>query len=183
MKSLADNLRLQYTEHDQPELLITLKLTRREAQEAAGALKEVLARGKLLAMEVKPYRAKRSLDANAMLWSILSEMAAALSTTKDELYLEVLERYGVFTHIVVKPEMVDRVMREWRTVRSLGEVTVNGKTGVQLQCYFGSSTYNTKEFSVLLEGVIQDARDLGIDVITESEKQLLLSEWGEKEGK
>lgn len=58
---------------------------------------------------VKQRREKRSLDANAALWKMLSMMADKLHTTKDELYLEVLDRYGVFTHVVVKPNIVERV--------------------------------------------------------------------------
>lgn len=178
MRALADNIRLQFNDHDQPELLLTLKISRREAQVNAGALKEILTKGKMLIVEIRQYRAKRSLDANGMMWAILAQMAAVLGTTKDELYLEMLDRYGVFTHIVVKPSVVERIKQEWRTVRALGEVTINGKTGIQLQCYFGSSTYDTKEFSDLLNGVIEEAKAIGIDVIAEAEKELLLSEWG-----
>ena len=63
-----------------------------------------------------------------------------LETTKDELYLIMLGKYGVFTHTVVKPNVVERVKEEWKLVKEeLGQVTVNGQTGIQLQCYFGSS--------------------------------------------
>ena len=131
-----------------------------------------------LDIEIKKHREKRSLDANAALWKMLSMMADALHTSKDELYIEMLSRYGVFTHIVVKPSVVERVKQEWRTVRELGEVTINGKTGVQLQCYFGSSTYDTKEFSTLLNGVIDEAKALGIDFISSEDKARMLAEWG-----
>ncbi|MCW4016033.1 MAG: hypothetical protein NWF06_06670, partial [Candidatus Bathyarchaeota archaeon] len=96
----------------------------------------------------------------------------------EQVYMEMLNRYGVFTHIVVKPEVVERVKQEWKLVSELGEVTINGKTGIQLQCYFGSSTYNTKEFSVLLDGVITEAKEQGIEVISAAERTILLQEWG-----
>ncbi len=132
---------------------------------------------KLLSIVVKLFRNKRSLDANAALWLLLGEMAARLNTSKDELYLEVLDRYGVFTFIAVKPAVVERVKREWRTVRELGEVTVNGQTGIQLQCFFGSSTYDSREFSVLLNGVIEEAKEMGIYLISDSDRDLMLREW------
>ena len=178
MKATA--IRLTYTEDNKPEITLTLDLPRREAQEAVSKAKAVLAKGKSLEVTIRQHRQKRSLDSNSYMWLLLSKMADALHTTKDELYLEMLARYGVFTHIVVKPEIVERVKAEWRTVRELGEVTVNGKTGMQLQCFFGSSTYNSKEFSVLLDGVISEAKELGIEVISEEEKDLLLEEWGAK---
>lgn len=138
---------------------------------------EIVDNGKILDISIKQYRKKRSLDANGMLWVILNEIAIVLGTSKDEVYLEMLSRYGVFTHVIVKLEVVEKIKREWRTVKELGEVTVNGQTGIQLQCYFGSSTYNTKEFSTLLEGVIYEAKELGIDTITDREKEELLSKW------
>lgn len=132
----------------------------------------------LLSIEIKKYRERRSKDANAYSWVLLQKLAEKLNTTKDELYLIMLERYGVFTHIVVKPNLVDRVKNEWRTVRELGEIEVNGKKGIQLQCYFGSSTYNTKEMSVYIDGIVSECEELGIETLTPKELSLLKSEWG-----
>jgi len=131
-------------------------------------------------VEIEPLKKKRSLDANGYLWVLLQKIAEALHTTKDEIYLEMLSRYGVFTHIVVKPNVVERVKDEWRTVRELGEVTINGKTGIQLQCFFGSSTYDSKEFSVLLDGVISEAKELGIETLSQSEADRMIKEWGKR---
>ena len=107
-------------------------------------------------------------------------MAEILHTTKDELYLEMLDRYGIFTHIVVKPNVVERVKQEWKTVREIGEVTINGKTGIQLQCYFGSSSYDSKEFSTLLDGVIQEGKEIGIEFISKQDQIRMIEEWGKK---
>jgi hypothetical protein len=178
MKAIVNNIRLQYGEDDKPQIVLSLQMPRREAQEAVSKLKEILSKGKHLQVEIKQYRAKRSLDANAYLWVLLQQMAEVLNTSKDELYLEMLSRYGVFTHIIVKPNMVEKVKQEWRTVRELGEVTVNGQTGVQLQCYFGSSTYNSKEFSMLLDGVISEAKELGIEVMPPAEIESMKQAWG-----
>lgn len=131
-----------------------------------------------LVIEAKPYRPKRSLDANAALWLLLGKMAEVLGTTKDELYLEMLKRYGKFTHIIVKPNAVDRFMQEYRTAVILGDVEVNGKSGVQIQCYYGSSTLDSKEFSVLLDGVISEADEIGIKLISAEERDRVISEWG-----
>lgn len=174
----ANSIKIQYPEDaKQMEIVLTTFRSQQIIQEIL-KLKEIVINGKELTVEIKQYRKKRSLDANGMLWSILGEMAGLLGTSKDELYLEMLNRYGVFTHIIVKSDVVEKVKSEWRTVRELGEVEVNGKTGIQLMCFFGSSTYDSKEFSILLDGVISEAKELGIDVITEDEKQRLLNEWG-----
>lgn len=174
MNITANNIRLIYTEQGKAEIILSTDQSRIDIS----PLKEVVAKGKALAVEVKQYRQKRSLDANAYLWVLLQKIAEAVNSSKDEVYLQMLERYGVFTHIVVKPHMVDKVRQEWRTVRELGEVTVNGKTGMQLQCFFGSSTYNTKEMSVLIDGVVSECKELGIETMTPDELAGLKNEWG-----
>lgn len=144
-------------------------------------LAKLTGEGKKLRVDIKQYRKKRSLDANGMMWAVLNDMAAAMGTSKDEVYLEMLDRYGVFTHIVVKPEVVGKVKKEWKITRELGEVMINGKKGIQLQCYFGSSTYNTKEFSVLLDGVISEAREIGIETLEDAEINRLVKQLDESE--
>lgn len=131
-----------------------------------------------LDLKVTRWRNKRSLDANAYFWKLAGLMAEALGTSKDEIYLMILERYGVYTHLIVKPKAVDRIKREWRTVIDLGEVTVNGQTGIQLQCFFGSSTYDSKEMSRLIDGTIHDAKTLGISTETPEEIARMKEEWG-----
>ena len=140
-------------------------------------LRKIVDSDKVKSIEIKNKSKKRSLDANAALWVMLEKMAVKLRTTKDELYLDMLDRYGVFTHIIVKKEAVYRIKNEWRTVRELGEITVNGVTGVQLQCFYGSSNYNTKEFSRLLEGVIDEAKTLNIDFISKQDMIMMMEEW------
>ena len=129
--------------------------------------------------ELKIFRGRRSLDANAYLWVLLGQMADVLHTDKWDIYLEMLSRYGVFTHVIVKPEAVDRIKSEWRAVTELGEVTVNGKTGVQLQCYYGSSVYDTKEMSRLIDGVVDECKELGIETATPDELARMKREWNQ----
>lgn len=141
-------------------------------------LREATAKGKQLSVEIKQHRKRRSLNANAYLWVLLGKMAEVLRTSKDELYLMMLERYGVYTHIIVKPHVVEQVKAQWRTVRELGEVIVNGQKGIQLQCYFGSSTYDTKQMSVLIDGVVSECQELGIDTLPPDEIQMMKNQWG-----
>ena len=175
MKVLVNDIKLQYDENREAEIVLKAK-GNIQIQE----LKDIIAKGKQLVVELKQYRQRRSLDANGYLWLILGEMASILHTTKDELYLKMLEDYGVYTFIVVKENVVERVKSEWKTVKEIGEVIINGQTGIQLMCFFGSSTYNTKEFSTLLDGVIQEAKELGIETMTPSELSLIKSQWGGK---
>lgn len=178
MKATSNSIRVQYTETGKAEIVISTNLNRFQVQPEIEKLKAITGKGKSLDIEIKQHREKRSLDANAYFWVLLSEMAGVLRTTKDELYLLMLERYGVFTHVIVKPEAAEILKKEWRLVRDLGEVLVNGKTGIQLQCYIGSSQYDSKQMSRLIEGAVSEAQELDIDTMTEKERQLMLQEWG-----
>ena len=132
-----------------------------------------------LSIKAVKHRNKRSLDANAYCWVILQKIAEVLHQDKWNVYLEMLGKYGVFTHIIVKPNVVDKVKEEWRTVKELGEVSVNGMTGIQLQCYFGSSTYNTKDMSVLIDGIVYEAKELGIETLPPDELERMKIEWNQ----
>ena len=120
--------------------------------------------------DISEHKEKRSLSANGLLWSCLGEIAAALRTDKWDVYLQMLKRYGTYTYICVKPNMVEAVKKQWRECEELGHVDIKGQDSVQMLCYFGSSTMTSKEFSVLLDGVISEMKELGL--LTPSEKDL-----------
>lgn len=135
-------------------------------------------KGTAYVAQIQQKRDKRSLNANAYAWTLMDKMAEVLRTDKDSVYLTMLERYGRCTYIAVIPEAAERVKETWRTARELGEVTVNGKAGIQLQCYYGSSTYNTKEMSRLIDGIVSECKDLGIETMTPEELARIKEEWG-----
>lgn len=176
MKAISNGIRIQFDRNVKPELVISI--TSKEPLLHLPELDEALAKEKLLDVEIKVHREKRSLNANAYLWVLLGKLADALMTSKDELYLLMLERYGVFTHVIVKPEAVERVKAEWRTVRELGKGKIGNVEGVQLQCYFGSSTYDTKEMATLIDGVVSECKEVGIETIPDAELQSMKDEWG-----
>ena len=112
--------------------------------------------------DVTPHREKRSLNQNALLWEMLGQLASALRTDKWTVYLQMLKRYGTYTYICVKPKAVEAVKKQWREVEEIGTVEIKGKESVQLLCYFGSSTMNAQEFSVLLDGVKSEMKEMGL---------------------
>jgi hypothetical protein len=136
---------------------------------------------KKVMVDIKLYRKKRSLDANAYLWVLLDKLARVLNTTKEELYQKAIKEKGVFTYIVVKPKMVERVKEGWRVCEVMGAVAVggNGKDkGIQIRCYLGSSTYNTKEMSELIDYVVEECKEQGIETITPNELEEMKQKWG-----
>lgn len=132
---------------------------------------------KTLDVEVKKHRDKRSLNANALLWSCINKIASAMRTDNWSVYLLMLKRYGQYTYICVKPDAVEGVKKQWRECEELGEIDINGQKAVQLLCYYGSSTYNTQEFSVLLDGVISEMKEMGLTTPEEEKLERALELW------
>ena len=54
---------------------------------------------------------------------------------------------------------------------------LNGKDADWYKCYIGSSEYNTKEMSILLEGVVQEAKNLGIKTKDDIELERMINKW------
>lgn len=133
---------------------------------------------KELNINIKRRSQKRSLDSNALCWHLCEELAKVTNSNKDLVYLDMIGKYGVFTHVIVKPEVVEKIKEEWRLVRELGEVQINGKKGVQLQCYFGSHTYTQAEMSRLLHGIVNECHDLGVPTPEDNELESMIQQWG-----
>lgn len=134
-------------------------------------------RDKDLNLEIKQHRNHRSKDANALLWECIGRLAMALRADKWDIYLLMLKRYGQYTYIVVPPNAVEMVARQWRECEVVGDININGRDGVQMLCYYGSSTYDTKQFSVLLDGVISEMKEIGLTAPTSEDMRRSIEEW------
>ena len=132
-----------------------------------------------LDIEVKKHREKRSLNANSYLWVLLQKLAVKLETTKWELYLHFIKEVGEFVPVSVKKKALPMLKAQWREV----EVVYEHNGYVDCLCYFGSSTYDTKEMSVLINKVLESCREQKIPTMTDKEIDYLLSMWEEQHEK
>ena len=131
-----------------------------------------------LSINVEKHKEKRSLNSNAYAWVLLQKIAEAVKSDKWSIYLQCLQRYsGKFTHMIVKENAVEYAKEVFRTCVDLGEVTVNGQTGHQLQVYYGSSTFDSKEMSVFLEGIVQECKELGIETMSPDQIRRMNEQW------
>lgn len=137
-------------------------------------------------VEIKKWRKKRSLDANAYAWVLIDKIAQATGVSKTEVYRKVIREIGGVSEIVcVRTEAVDKLREGWEA-HGLGWQTdvmpskIKGCTNVVL--YYGSSTYDTKQMSALIDSLVQDAQALGIETLPPHEIARLNSLWGERNG-
>lgn len=129
--------------------------------------------GKTYDVEIKLHREKRSKDANAFLWALLGKMAGVLKSTNDDLYLESLRRYGQSFLVKVRSSELESAMREFKYCEPFEQWSDPKGDTAYIKVFRGSSTYDTKEFSRLLDGVIDEAKAIGIDTDPEEIKQLI----------
>ena len=133
------------------------------------------------AVDIKQYRERRSLDANAYFWVLLDKLAAVIQKAKTEIYREYIKDIGGNSETVcVLDSAVDKLRDGWHH-NGLGWQTdttpskIAGCTNVVL--YYGSSTYDTAQMSRLINLVVQDCKDQGIEVLGERELSLMTEGW------
>ena len=136
-----------------------------------------------LSIEIKKYKNKRSLDANAYMWVLISKLEEKLNISKDIIYKDAIKNIGVYEVIPVKNEAVERFIEAW-TKNGLGWVCETTKSKLEgytnILAYYGSSTYNTAEMSRLIDFVVQECKQLNIETMTPEQLNILKEEWGKK---
>lgn len=130
--------------------------------------------------EIKRHREKRSLNANNYSWQLQTEIAKATNRSLTDIHNQMVLDYGVVeVYSILKPAF-ESAKRMFDYFEVLGEGVVNGKEFVHVKAGIGTHHYNTKEMSRFINGVVQEAENLGIPTITQKELERLKSMWGEQ---
>ena len=127
--------------------------------------------------EVKEYHKKRSLNANAYAWTLIGKIADVLRSSKDEIYLEMLKKYGQSEIVSVLSDI--NVTGYFKYFEEIATVKLQGKNFTHYKVFKGTSEYNTAEMAVFIDGVISEADELGIDTLPPDEVEKIKSLWGE----
>lgn len=177
MKSIGtiEDISIDY-KTQKPKILLVLN--ERECISSLEELKE-----DKLSVEIKKYRNKRSLDANAYMWVLISKLEEKLNVSKDIIYKDAIRNIGVYEVIPVKNEAVDRFIEAW-TKNGLGWVCETTKSKLEgytnILAYYGSSTYNTAEMSRLIDLIVQECKQLNIETMSKPELDSLIESWDRK---
>ena len=138
---------------------------------------EEIKQGKVFDCEIKEHKERRSLSANNYSWKLQDEISKKLGVGIDEVHNKMVLDYGVLETFSITKEAVASATRMFDYFKVLGESEINGKTFVHIRAGIGTHLYNTKEMSVFINGVVQEAQQLGIETKTPNEIKEMLSLW------
>lgn len=161
-----------------------MRLTFEMESDVASSVDKI--KDKPLRISVKQWRDKRSLDANAYYWVLITKLGDKLNLSKPHLHNILLRRYG-------QPEVIDGKMiylvlpdtdqgarkadeAETYHIKPTSEVKT-GRNGERFRTYVmlrGSSTYNTEEMAHLIDGLVSECKEAGIETATPEELSRML---------
>lgn len=158
--------------------MLTLWLDKQFRSEAETILQE-WRDGKQYEVTIALKRKRRSLDANAYCWHLIGQIADKIQTSKEEVYQTMLKRYGQGGVVKIPDAQKDIVLRQvqyWEPHEKLPPEEI----AQYYRIWVGSSKYNTQEMSALIDGIVSEAKELGIQTMTLAELALLKESWRSK---
>lgn len=121
--------------------------------------------------EIKEHKEKRSLNANSYFYVLQNKLADVLKVDNQELHFEILKRYSDVTLITLPTETdISGFIKYYETYKQ-GEI--KGIPATVYKVYRPSSEMDTKQFSRLLDGLISECNEVGIDTKTPEELAIL----------
>ena len=181
MELKAKNLEIKKSLNGDTELIFSVA---DKDNKIAKLISEDTTLKEFIKLKFEKWRKKRSLDANAYMWVLLGNIAKHenIKSTAEELYKKYIKNVGVYEIMPIKTIAVDAYINRWKRngkgwfCEVLGESKLKDYTNVIT--YFGSSSYDTKEMFRLIEEIITDAKELGIETITPAEKEKMMKLYG-----
>lgn len=120
------------------------------------------------------------MDANAYAWALIGKIADAIRSDKDSVYLMMLKSYGQGGVVSVEQRYSADFKRTWRYHESLGTSELNGKTFEHFRFWVGSHLYDTREMSILIDGIVSECKALDIETATPEEIERMKARWADE---
>jgi hypothetical protein len=130
--------------------------------------------------DIKKTCKKRSLDANAYAWKLINDISLATRISPEEVYRNALLDIPTLYYIALIPdEYTDAAMTGWQKGhigrKAEKEPAYTGYSNVFF--HMGSSDFDTRQMSMLIDNLIQDCRALDIETRPQDEIEALLEAW------
>lgn len=167
---LSNNVR--FTEEG--KAVITFEINERMA--ALEMVDELYGKEKL-SVKLDEYKEKRSLNANNYAWKLITEIGNKIRQSKEDVYLTMLKRYGQSEMVSVLANVPFGKFVKY--YEEIGESELEGKLFRHYRVYQGSSEFDAKEMSIFIDGIVGEAKDLGIPTDTPEQIARMKDLWGE----
>lgn len=125
---------------------------------------------------LKVFRQKRSLDSNAYAWKLITEIGNVLKANKENIYFTMLKRYGQSELMSVRSDI--DVKGYFKHYEEVAKVWLKDVQFTHYRVFKGSSEFDTKEMSILIDGIVSEAKELGIETLPENELISIKESWG-----
>ena len=133
-------------------------------------------------VKITKHREKRSKNANDYLWVLCDKIADAVDLSKEEVYQDAIKHRGIYKDFHnLAPKDADTLKVVWNTygtgwIAEQVDYEPDGET-VIIRCYYGSSVYDTKQMSRLIDYIVNEAKNLDIETMTPDELLNMKSQW------
>ena len=132
--------------------------------------------------DIKEYRERRSLDANAYMWVLVGKLSGKLGLPPEEIYRAAIRDVGDNYEVMpVRNDALERWQAIWQSnglgwlCEEIGPSKLPGYTNVRN--FYGSSTYDKTQMNRLISNVVQDCKAQGIETLAPAELARLTEEW------
>jgi hypothetical protein len=117
--------------------------------------------------ELREYHKRKTLSQNAYAWVLINEIANKINKSKEQVYLQMLKDYGQRTEILLKADV--KVKTYFKYYEAINKIKKNDIEFIEYYLYKGSSQFDSKEMSIFIDGIIEEAKQLGIQTMTPNE--------------
>ena len=133
--------------------------------------------------EVKEVKKKRSTNANNYFWKLLQELCEVQNLDTIEEYKKRVKELGIFRRFRIEPKDVKTFEIMWQDKGiawfcEIADTEYIGNVEFKIiHAYYGSSSFNSKQMSRLIDNLVQDCQAIGIETKSRAEIDSLLKEW------
>lgn len=113
--------------------------------------------------EIKEYKEKRKLSQNACAWKLQTMIANKLKLSKEEVHFDMLKHYGQSEIVSLLEEI--NYQDYFTYCEEIGKSELNGKVFRHIKVYKPTHKMDIKEMSIFIDGVVQEAEQLGIETM------------------
>lgn len=133
--------------------------------------------GKAYQAEIRRKYNRRTGRANAYAWELMGRLAAVVGVPREMVYKGYIPDVGDNFRVVpyANEQQKELIADLWRA-QGLGWVVQEAGSGMLL-CYYGSSTYDTRQMGRLIDLIVQDCREQGIETAPPGDILRWVNDW------